>query len=575
MDKETAIETVLIIAFFTAILFLGPAAASEHRLKHDYPVGYAASDAFQHQSRAEGIKGMGQYRYEAPYMMFGLTDVIGFYPPVLYHVTVLLSHVSGLETYDALFLIVGFALALGALVAYHLTKSLGKSVAVLALPLAIFTTTGKPFLGMATFGQMPFVLSSLFLITTAWAITKLSLPRSYLLVAAFLTGTIMTHTSETLFLAMIMATAFALITALKVAKEKMSTVKNVFKENRKLLIAFAIASAATLYFWPMFMGIWPKLQPYRFNVERISASFPAASFFFKDFGFMQFLIIAGLIAAALFAVQKRKELETLLNSPKLFTLAFSAYMLLAGLGNYFGFGLRSFQTRLFWPITLAPLAGFGAYQLTKIACTASGRVMKLKGFNLFAVAVVVAAVLSTAITATYYNPPSKGSMNINHWEAMKWLSENAPKDARVYVPYSHVYSQTSVLYNTERVSYFLGLETFIDMIRQLVSQGRFNKTMIVTTAADTGAGLPYRTGLLSFDQHTKHVSAEGARIDICTVDYYLIDKSMPEQALSQANMFLLQRFLASNMTVEYDNPYVTVLRNTEANKAGGDCIGLS
>src|SRR3989338_1153682 len=86
---ETAIEVMVILAFFTAILFLGPASASEHRLKHDYPVGYAASDSYQHQSRAEAIKEMGQYRNEAPHMMAGLTDVVGFYPPVLYHVAVL------------------------------------------------------------------------------------------------------------------------------------------------------------------------------------------------------------------------------------------------------------------------------------------------------------------------------------------------------------------------------------------------------------------------------------------------------------------------------------------------------
>ena len=94
MDKETAIETVLIVAFFTAMLYLGPGTASEHRITHEFPTGYSASDSYQHQVRTEAIRQAGQYKYEAPYMVVGLTDVIGFYPPVLYNVAVLLADVS-------------------------------------------------------------------------------------------------------------------------------------------------------------------------------------------------------------------------------------------------------------------------------------------------------------------------------------------------------------------------------------------------------------------------------------------------------------------------------------------------
>ncbi|MBI2140943.1 hypothetical protein HYU16_00815 [Candidatus Woesearchaeota archaeon] len=560
---EGLIEVAILAAFFTAILFLGVGTASGHKINHDYPVGYGASDSYQHQARAEAIKQMGQYRAEAPYMMAGLKDVLGFYPPVTYHVTALLSNLSGQASYDSLMLVIGLALALAALVAYHIAKSLGRHVGMLALPLTLFAATGKPFLGMATFGQMPFAFSSLFLATTAWALTKLELPRGYLLLAMPLAGTIMTHTSETLFLGILLSAAFAVLLAANLAKHKLAGLKIFFQENRKILTGLILAIIPTLYFWPLFIGIWLKMQGYRFNVETVSASFPAATVFPTTFGFMLIAIIAGLVFAVLFVLQKRDELERVFSSPKLLALLFSGYMLLAGLGTYAGFGLRSFQTRLFWPITLAPLAGFGIYQLVRLFLSPV-----LKKFNMFIAAAAITALLGAAVLAVYYEPTSGGGMTKEHWEAMRWIADNTPKEATVYVPFSLMYSQTSVLYNTERKNYFLDIPEFAEAINKLITTGKFDRMLTVTYTSDSGSGLPYRKGLFSFGQHTQDTVIRGP-VDICSADYYLIDRSSPQPALQQASLYLIQQFLNANMSAEYENQYLTVLRN---NGIGGDCI---
>ncbi len=570
MDKETTswrkisvAEVAILAIVFTLILYLGPAAASGHMIRHDHPVGYGASDSFQHQSRSEAIKGMGQYRTEAPYIVAGLRNVVGFYPPITYHATVLFSHLSGLETYDSLFFIIGLALAASALVAYHLTKSLGKAAAVLALPLTLLVATGKPFLGMVTFGQMPFALSSLFLVATAWAITKLELPKSYFLVAIFFAGTIMTHTSETLFLTIMFAIALLPAVISRLVNRKLSGIKPLLQENRKLIIAFMIAALIAIYFWPIFLKIWLRLQPYRFSVESTSASFPAATVYPTDFGFMLIAIIIGLAAAAMFLIQKRDELGKLLQSPELFTVAFSAYMLLAGFGTYFGFGLRSFQTRLFWPITLAPLAGFGIYQLLRM-------ILKLanKGISAFAVAVAVAAVLSVAVVALKYSEPSPGIMDSDHWEPMQWIAENTPKDAQVFMLYSYVYGQTSATYNTERVNYFLELPDFAKLINGYSQNKVFDRMVRVTVPSDSGAEFPYRKGLLSFGQ-LNNETMTGRTVDICSADYYVADRAFAQEQLVQATTLLVQKFAAANMTVVYQNPAVVVLKN---NNFGGDCL---
>ncbi|MBI3037319.1 hypothetical protein HYY73_06260 [Candidatus Woesearchaeota archaeon] len=562
MDKETAIETALIIAFFTAMLYLGPGTASEHRITHEFPTGYSASDSYQHQVRTEAIRQAGQYKYEAPYMVVGLTDVTGFYPPLLYHVSVLLADVSGLPSYDALFIIVWLAISAGAMMAYYLARNLSRPVALLALPLMLLAATGKPFLGMVTFGQMPFALASLFLVAAGWATTKLGLRQSYALIAIFLSGTIMSHTSETIFFLIIISIVIGASLAANTVRHKLGGLRKTLSENRNMILGIILAAASTSYFLLIFIGTWLKSQPYRFGVETVSASFPAATVFLKDFGFMLAAIVAGLAAAAIFAAQRRKELGSIISSPKLFTLLFSAYMILVGLGTYIGFGVRSFQARFSWPITLAPLAGFGTYQAVRVVLRATSRKA-----NVVVVAAIITVILSAAVLSAYYKPNFSQGMTKEHWEAMRWIAGNTPKDASIYVLYSQLYSQTSVLYNTERVNYFFDIKEFVDAINNISRTGKFGRMTKVMFPSDSGIGLPYRKGLLSFGLHGEDTAMSGT-IDICSSDYYLVDLAMQEQ-FAQANNYLLQGFLKANMTVEYRGNYVAVLKN---NNVGGDCV---
>ncbi len=562
--KTSIVEIAIIAAVFALMLYLGPGTASQHRLAHDSPVGYSASDSFQHLARAQSIKDMGQYKMEAPYIVAGLQDVVGFYPPVIYHLTALVSHATGLQTHDALMLLMGLAIALGGLLSYYFARSLGKPVALLAIPLILFMATGKSFLGAVTFGQMPFFLSALFLLGTGWAMSNAGLPRSAVLIAMFFTGTAMTHTSETIFLAMLIGLIFLFAAVKWLPKQKADGIKAIVAENKQLILALVIATAATLYFWPMFIGIWLKALPYRFTVETTSASFPAATVFPTDYGFMFIAMLLGIAATALFMIQKRQELGNVLHS-KLFPLFFSLFMLIAGFGTYAGFGLRSFQLRLAWPLLLAPLAAFGTYQLIKIAVLPFLRkILKETALPTFYAAVAI--ILSIGVIASYYEPPSDGGIGADRWNAMRWISANTPGNATVYVLYSHAFSQTSTLYSTERRTYFLELQNFVSIINQIVVSGTFNRMTPVTIPSDSGPSFPYRTGPFSFGRHISTTKTSDV-IDICSAGYYLIDKALGDQTLTQANLYLFQQFLRANMSIVHDTPSAAVLRNN-----GGDCI---
>ena len=105
----------------------------DHKIQHDYPTNYIQNDAFQHQQRAESIKEMGNYRNEIPYLVSGFTNVIGFYGPQIYHVSVLLSLSTGFELYDTIQLTV-FALALlSTLIMFLIINQFNQKIALLSL----------------------------------------------------------------------------------------------------------------------------------------------------------------------------------------------------------------------------------------------------------------------------------------------------------------------------------------------------------------------------------------------------------------------------------------------------------
>ena len=65
IKKENLLEIMLIFAFTGIMLWTGLADSGGHRITHEYPYSYLASDTFQHQTRAQWIKEAGNYNYEA------------------------------------------------------------------------------------------------------------------------------------------------------------------------------------------------------------------------------------------------------------------------------------------------------------------------------------------------------------------------------------------------------------------------------------------------------------------------------------------------------------------------------
>src|SRR3989344_7080117 len=131
------LEKPYLVIIFGLLLFLGISNLFDHKLKHDFPYAYGASDAFQQQTRVEGIKDAGNYRLEPFYIVKGFKDVIGYYPPVIHHLGVILHSSANMPVYDTTYFMVFFNAILAALVMYIIIRSYNKQIAILALPLTI------------------------------------------------------------------------------------------------------------------------------------------------------------------------------------------------------------------------------------------------------------------------------------------------------------------------------------------------------------------------------------------------------------------------------------------------------
>lgn len=534
------LEKILLTLFFILLLYLGPGIMFNYQIKHEFPYAYFASDAFQHQIRAEAIKDNGNFRYEAPYISLGFEKAVGRYPPIIYHLAVIFSYSSGLEIYDSIYFIVLFFAIIGSLIMYFIIRNFNKNAAIMSLPLAALIFSYPLSIGF-TWGHWPSLLGQFFLIALAWSIMMLDLEKSYIIIAITFASIAMAHTSEAVFGIIFLVLFFAARLASR----------NLRKENVKnaiiaLLVAFFISS----YYLVIFINSWAKAQPYSFAVEPVWQGNPG--FYILDFGILLAFIGAGI----LFSLFKLKDMHA--------SLVFGFAMLLGGFLNYIGFGLRSFQLRFFWPIYLAAFFGFGAYFLLKLP---------VKNWRMGYSAIVFAAIAVLLIInlpgmPKFSKAASQGVMDIYHWSALKWLSESTEPSSKIYFFYGDTYSQDALLRNSKRLHYLVDPNDFISSIQNR----RIKRDYVTELPGDGGGSIVMRASYFKFEEITKSKPEEyffGPK-DICSFNYLVFDKVSRQQVLAEYNLMIASELLKKGyISKVFDNNFVLILKN---NNIGGDCI---
>ncbi len=536
------LEKPFLAAFFILLLSLGVSNLWGHRLQHDFPYSYMASDTFQHQTRAGGIKDAGNYRYEPFYIVKGWKDIIGYYPPLVYHAGILLSFSSGIPVYDTVYFMVFFNAILAIFIMYLLIRNYNKQMAMLSLPLTILIFSSKSYVGFL-WGHWASITGQLFLIAVFWAISRLDIKNSEILLGLFLAALALSHTSE-----LIYAAGFISIYSLAVLISR----KFDWVYAKKMLIAAAISLILSIYSLYIFYYSFMVINPYQFEVSTDWGGTPI--FYLSDFGLLLMFMAIGLIAA--FPLFKKMNIAILSGF----------FMLLVGYTNYIGFGIRAFQPRLLWPVYLSVFFGLGLYMLVKYIP------LNLRSISSLVISVVFILSLSNvfAIPAipTYQKVSSQGLMDNQHWEAFKWISENTPIDSKIYFFYGDVYSQDAILRNSKRLHVQVIPDDFVASLQNRT----IKRVYQIEAPADHGAGMPYFKSFLKIGlrlRDNEDYWLLKPQQDICLFDYHVFDKASREPVLAQYNIAIANQMLKKKAQVVFENDAIVILKN---NSLGGDCI---
>ncbi|MBW2976430.1 hypothetical protein KY347_03215 [Candidatus Woesearchaeota archaeon] len=537
------LEKPYLLVVFGLLLFIGISNLWDHTLEHGFPYGYLASDTFQQQTRAEGINDAGNYRFEPFYIVKGYEDVIGYYPPVIHHLGVILHSSTGIPVYDTVYFMVFFNAILAAFVMYLIIRSYNKQIAILSLPLSILIFSSKPYIGFL-WGHWASITGQLMLICIFWAVIKIDMNKAEILLGIFFGALALAHTSE-----LIYGAGFVFIYAVLLLFLK----KFNLKFTKKILVAAVISGVISLYNLFIFVNGFMVINPYQFEVSRDWGSTPI--FYLTDFGLLLIFLSIGLIVS--FTLIKKISIPILAG----------LFMLLVGYTNYIGFGIRAFQPRFFWPIYLSFFFGLGLYSLIKFV-PSKFRIISTFGVSILSI-LVLSKVFAIPGMPAYSKISNPGLMDLPHWEAFQWLSQNTPIDSKLYFFYGDSYGQDAILRNSKRVHALVTSEGFIEVLQNKT----INRVYPSKAPADHAAGWPYFKSFLNIGLHSEEADMNSWRsqpnIDICLFDYHIFDKVSMQPVLAQYNLLIASEMIKKGAKKVFENDAVVVLKNENVN---GDCI---
>ncbi len=581
MKASLNFEYVFLIIFSLAFLATG-LGVFEQKLSHPYPTGYFASDAFFHQAETTWLKEQGMIKYALPNMEGGRKDVYDSHPPFVFEAVGVLSFATGLEVYDAIYLLVIFMLLLIALLIYVITRKFNKNVAILSAPLTLLVFTA-PFSQVINFGQWLFIAGALFMVASIWAISRLEEKYSFILLGIFLAATAIAHQPELLFAGLFLSIFLA---------ARWIKAKHSIKEFIPIGIAGGIALALSAYSLNIFRLTW--LQTY-FSDAKLGLT-SGTGVFEKGFSDVSWLgsimgitysketglqiaftsliiglmIIAGIILAVLMIINKKNDLMPFWIG--IFILGIS-YLTFLGLAK------RAFAHRWLWHFYLAVFFGLSVYYGMK----------KLVRNWQPAYSAALAIVMIIALAAPSYGKTQGSLMDQYNWEAMKWVSSNTPENASVFVFNLGSLQQSSALYNMRRVSYIIHRNSYISAFQNQQEQVSRLEDIQIMDTYEFGIASAYshllcnRGGAFNYGYYYTYLPTDNTcypefkeptpperNIKLCSMEYYYVTTAGGNEAIDAYNQALVQKLLKNQwMKQIYSNPTTKVIRNENP---GADCL---
>ena len=534
---DSAAEWAYVFLFSIFLAYIGMAATMNHQLKHAFPYGFSASDAFGEIAYTEGIQDSGSYRFLPFYIRAGFGDTLGFHMPISNHIFAIFSFASGLPVWDSL-LIIGFLYSIfGVLVMYLIIRNFNRNIALISLALSVFLYA-RNFNIIYTWGGWDLVMATSFLLSAVWVLNRPELKFWHILFAVLASGTALTHITEAFFLLVFTLLFFTF----KLIKKKIN-----LAEIKQLAIGGILALVFSFYYLIIFK------VGYAAGDIGSSIRYQAPEWYdvvLSQFGWLQAIILIGL-AVSLYLLFTKKETDALL---------IGVFMFFVGFTNFISSTApRAFQTRYLWPIYLSVFLGLAVYFLLKIL---------IKEWKIF-YSLAISIILTISVAYGYYHKSTNsGIISEYHWDHIQWVRQNTAKDAKLLYFYGDPYSQEAILWNLKRLSFRVSMEDFVNALKEQ----KIKRQYIADVAAADDAALLYRKSAFSFGYHAKEVDMSyfSGKKDICMFDYFVFDKAGRQQVLVNYNLLIANELVKNGLVQPvFDNGVVLILKN---NEPGGNCI---
>ena len=538
--SSVKVENVFLVIFAAVFLWFGYGNLSNHQITHDYPYGYLASDAFLHQTIAQAIQDQGNLRYHPWYLAGGYSNVVGYEPPLLGHISTLVSNFTKIPVYDIIYLMIFLMILLTVLMLYVLISKFNKNIALISIPITLLLFTGKFYIGF-TWGQWLMYPGTLFLFGVFWVISVLKEKGIFILLGIFLAAAFLAHIVEAMW-----AFGFVIFYLLFLLLFKKLNVEII----KKVVFGGILSFILIFYYLPIFLflqvsersGSFFKWTP----ISAYGASYQVV--LYTDFTWIFLSLIVLGIVFYIFFIKNKENVA----------LSSSIFMVLVSFALYLGFD-KAVQLRFLLPLYVAIFLGVGIYYLLKFF---------VKEWKIM-YSIVMGIILVIVIPYIFYqeiNTP--GIMDPYHWELFTFLSEKTEESAKVYYFYGDTYNQASMLYNSKRLAYRVHDDDFISTLQNQTIKRYYSSSL----EGEGSGAYPYKKSFIEFGHHGLEDAPENFRglMDLCSLNYYVFDKISRQPALAEYNLAIREFMISNNATEVYQNQIVSVLQN---NKVGGDCLG--
>lgn len=531
--KFKHVEIIFLVILFGTFLYLGPANVLDNKISHEFPYGYYASDAFWHQLYTRHLSETGSFRYYGSYFRAGIENTLAVNPPILYHISAAFSGLTGIETYDTIYILTYILSIFGAFAFYFTIRKFSRNIAILSAPLFLLIFTGT-FIFALTWGFWHGTLASVYLLAMFWSIANINLKKSFYLLGIFLTGTALTHTPEFIFALGFIIFYFGIKTVFKGLKKS---------HLKKLGLAAVITFILSIYYLIIFKFVWAVKGSFQFGVQTFD---PAKAFYlitFEHFTWIKYLILLGLIIS----IFMYKKFSVALYS--------GIFMFIIGYTNYIGFGRRAYGIRYFWPIYLSVFFGVISYFILK---------WLVKKWNP-TYSAVLALVFIIIIGFNFYRPFSgSGLINSQIWDAFEFIRGNTPEDSKVLFMYGDAYDQDAMQPNIRRVPTQIVVSNYF----QTAQSGKLGRYFDMKLVYESAGKVATRQGLFKFTDNIPNI-IKYFKGDICDYDYFVIDIASRNQGLGQYNLFYKEKLKENGLIKEvFNNNFVVILNNEDH----GDCF---